>query len=34
MIAAILEVYSAVSLFGIIAFLALAWRAVEDTRCD
>ncbi len=34
MIAAIFEAYGAVSFFGAIAFLALAWRAVEDARCD
>jgi hypothetical protein len=34
MIAAILEVYGAVSFFGTIAFLALAWRAAEDARYD
>jgi hypothetical protein len=34
MIAAILEVYGALSFFGTIAFLALVWRAAEDARCD
>jgi hypothetical protein len=34
MVAAILEVYGALSFFGTIAFLALAWRAAEDARCD
>jgi hypothetical protein len=34
MIGAILEVYGAVSLFGLIAFLGLAWRAGEDARYD
>jgi hypothetical protein len=34
MISAILEVYGAVSLFGMVAFLALAWRANEDARYD
>jgi hypothetical protein len=29
-----LEVYGAVSFFGLVAFLVLAWRAGEDARCD
>jgi hypothetical protein len=34
MIATIFEVYGAISLFGSIAFLALAWRASEDAPFD